>query len=177
MFESGAFVIKFSDSIYDDHHLYAAEVLAHNVAGDEGLPLHARLADSSSPWSAAFAESPMHRMTHNSRVALSQYFTTSVRLPPHVARKLAECVVAATIMHSADHYYIDKFTPFDSVSTELNFDFTLFRLTLVPPNVFPFASMLCRQNLDDPVCKILFESCVSVDPTFANNRLFYAPCS
>jgi len=135
-----------------------SEMICHNVVA-EGLPHHA----ASIP-KAVREQSLTHQMMSLARKALNR----QIGIPP----AHTESILAATIMHSADHYYCDLYFGHDCRSTFLGADFTSFRTTLIAPNQYRTRKLLCKQHLDDSICKVLYESCHSVDPAFADSALF-----
>ena len=138
-------------------------MLCHNLVA-EGLPHHA----TSLP-KVVRNQSLTHQMTSLARRALIK----RIGVPP----AHAEAILAATIMHSADHYYCDFYMGHDCRSTFLTGDFTRFRETVISPNKYRTSKLLCRQHLEDPICKILYECCRSIDPVFAKDALFMAVAS
>jgi hypothetical protein len=134
-----------------------AELLSYNAI-KEGLPFHNHVA-------AIGKNSLFRRMSSKARVRLFKEI-------PHIAPAKVEALLAATIMHSADHYYLDQHLGFDARTEFLESDFTLIRATILGPNTYFSRKLLCREQLTDPICKILYEAAKSVDPVFANDGLF-----
>ena len=132
------------------------KVLWNNVVV-EGLPLHHHMP------SIVQRNSRTHLMTTKARQGLR-----ILNIPP----PYAETIIAATLMHSADHYYCDLFFGYDGKSKFMKSDFTIFRLTLTPPNSYATTDVLCRQHLNDPVISVIYKSAYEVDPIFAEEALF-----
>ena len=80
---------------------------------------------------------------------------------------LSNLSLAATVLHSADHYYADKYTSFGSQSRILKFDFSLLRLGIYGLNTYRTRNVKCWQHLDDPICCAIYESAMEYDPEFA----------
>ena len=83
-----------------------------------------------------------------------------------------ESILAATIYHSADHYYCDTFMGYITPSEFLQSDMTYLKTLLIPPNTYKSRKLLCRQHLYDPICKVLYDSAREFDPVFAETALF-----
>ena len=131
------------------------EILARNAIG-EGLPLHHHLGRLLGETSYT------HRMAKNVRHRLIK-----MGLPPvHV-----ESIVAATVLHSADHHYLYRFLAKDCRSSFLKKDFTLVHNTVVRPIKYRSTHMLCKQYPNDPVCCAIYEECKAVDEDFADSSL------
>ena len=133
-----------------------ATMLFHNVVA-EGLPHHHTLPP------IVKKRSRPHIMAAKARRSLR-----SMCIPA----PYAETIIAATIMHSADHYYCDFFFGYDGQTKFMKNDFTVFRLALTAPNKYRTKEILCRQHLDDPVSRAIYNAAHEVDSTFAEEALF-----
>jgi hypothetical protein len=96
---------------------------------------------------------------------------------PQVPKIQIEAILAASVFHSADHWYADEFLPYNSRSEVLQYDFTLSRTTVMAPNKYRTRKLLCREHTDDVICKTLYEAALSVDPRFADEGLFLSVAS
>lgn len=148
-----------SPTMFDSTPENAAEVGTNNMVG-EGLPHHGKIP------SYIHKKSLFHQMIQKARCALAG--DASLELSPYEI----ETILAATIMHSADHYYTDKFIGNDCRSSLLGKDYTLLRATMVAPNSYHTHNFLCRQHLDDRICELLYVAAKEVDAAFAENALF-----
>ena len=126
----------------------------------EGFPMHGDL-------SLIARNSKFHKMSMLARRRLYE-------LLPDVSKMHLEALLAASIMHSADHYYGDVVSPWVCRSQVLQTDFTFARIAFMGPNKYYTRKLLCRQHMDDPVCAALYQSAVEVDPAFANEALFFS---
>ncbi len=96
------------------------KILALNVV-DEGLPFHHHLEHLLGETSYT------HTMAKNVR-----YHLMKMGLPPvHV-----ELIVAVTVLHFADHHYLDHFLAKDCRSSLLKKDFMVVRKTITRPIKF-----------------------------------------
>ena len=131
------------------------EIIALNLVG-EGLPFHHHLERLIGETSYT------HTMAKNVRHRLMK-----MGLPPvHV-----ESIVAATVLHSADHHYLDRFLAKDCRSSLLKKDFMVLRNTIIRPIKFQSTRMLCKQYPQDPVCCAIYDECKAVDKQFADSSL------
>lgn len=152
-------VFSWTDSLLDCSNEVLADIIGNNITS-EGLPQHNKIPTH------VLAKSLTHRMTQKARRALLK--EESLNLSPHQV----ESILAATIMHSADHYYVDKFVGDCGRSGLLKTDFTLFRAAVIAPNHYFTAKLLCRQHPNDTICKSLYEAAKEVDVVFADKALF-----
>jgi hypothetical protein len=136
-------------------------LLAHDVAG--GVPF-AHMDMPKSIWK----NSVMHVMVTECRSALQTYFDTN-----KIAITSGEMnsLLAATVWHSADHYYIDKYTAVNGISKLLQNDFRAMRVGITGGYDWWFTKFKCRQFPNDPVCRIIYTTCLKHDRDFANNGL------
>ena len=88
--------------------------------------------------------------------------------PPSVITSL----VSATVLHSSDHYYIDKYLSFSSQSRILKTDFSFHRAALIGPNKYYSRSLKCCERLDDPICNIIYNTALNFDKEFAHEVNF-----
>jgi len=84
------------------------------------------------------------------------------------------CLIAATVWHSSDHYYTTKYMSWAGESRVMHQDNSLLRQALFAPNTYYLNKLLVSQHLDDPICKLIFSCAVKVDPIFAKNWLYVA---
>ena len=83
-----------------------------------------------------------------------------------------QSVVAATLFHSADHFYIDKYCAHATKSRILMYDSTLLRAGLIPPITYQTRRIKCAEQLDDPICNTVYQVAMKHDPDFANSVAF-----
>lgn len=134
-----------------------SKMLTYNVL-TEGFPIHADI--------AKFGQhSLLHKMASGARKSLRDIL-------PQLSCMEIESLLAATLMHSADHYYSGTLIVLPSRSEMMDCDSTLFRLTIVGHRKFFSRKLLCRENLDDGVCRAIYMAAIQVDPDFANDGLF-----
>eukprot|EP00658_Telonema_sp_P-2_P074158 TRINITY_DN6334_c0_g1_i15.p1 TRINITY_DN6334_c0_g1~~TRINITY_DN6334_c0_g1_i15.p1 ORF type:complete len:509 (-),score=195.77 TRINITY_DN6334_c0_g1_i15:433-1959(-) len=136
------------------------DLLARNLVG--GMPVHSNLPKAMMAWSR------MHRMTAEARELLKEHFST---ISPPMTDGQLNCLMCATIYHAADHHYLDKFSARNGLCDILETDFRTMRLCIVAGYKWIGTKFLCKQYLDDPVCKILYEVALKHDPEFANGIL------
>ncbi len=128
----------------------------------DGFPMHNHLPKH------ILEQSKMHKMAVACRNALQQMWG------PAVPRWILNAVLATTVYHSADHYYLDHFTANNGQCGLLGMDITIQFLCLIGPNRFFVTKTLCRERLEDPVCRALYEACLPIDPDFANHGLTFS---
>ena len=136
------------------------ELLTRNAAG--GIPVHADLPAELLEWSV------MHEMIKEARWRLKDHFEQS-RQP--IKEQELNCLMSATIMHASDHHYLNKYTARNGISKVLKTDFRAMRVGIVAGYRWIGTKFLCKQYLDDPVCKILYEVALKHDPEFAEGIL------
>ena len=130
----------------------------------EGLPVHNALP------ARVLNHSIAYQMTTKARKLLFDLFGKEQAY-------VVEAILAATIIHSTDHYYYDKFCCFVGKSTVLDADFESPRVNVYSPNRFHYGRFLCRERLDDRVCRLLYTCASEFDCSFADNALFWAVAS
>ena len=65
------------------------------------------------------------------------------QLHPEWPKQVISSLIAATVFHSADHYYIDKYLSFASKSKYLKMDFAFHRASLISPNKYYTRKLKC----------------------------------
>jgi hypothetical protein len=162
---AAVFVAPFymANHVYEvDHH---AEVVGSNMIV-EGLPFQEHLAQ----WAE---DTSTQKILAKARplllLALSKMMSNVGIKERHM---FAEAILAATILHSADHYYIDTCLGYRSRCEFLKVDMTFLRTALAPPNHYYTHRFLCRQYPHDAICQALYRAALAVDPVFANTALF-----
>jgi hypothetical protein len=128
-----------------------------------GFPIHAHVSELAS-------RSTFHAMASKARSRLGA-------LLPDLPRLKLEALLAGTLIHSADHFYLDRFLGSRAYSKILDHEATVTRLSLVGINAYHTRRILCRQRLDDPICRVLYETALEHDPDFANEGLFFTCAS
>ena len=98
---------------------------------------------------------------------MTHKLTTNIFFFLEWPRGVLQSVAAATIFHSADHYYIDKYLMYATQSKYLHYDFSFARAGVIALNVYHTRHIRCCERLDDPICKIVYETAMKHDPEFA----------
>ena len=94
------------------------------------------------------------------------------KLHPEWPQSLISSLMSATVFHSSDHYYIDKYLSFSSQSKILKMDLSFHRASVIGPNKYYSRSIKCCERLDDPVCNIIYNAALKFDSEFANEVNF-----
>jgi hypothetical protein len=82
-----------------------------------------------------------------------------------------ECIILATVMHAADHYYIGKKAPTSGGSEIFNYSSPMVS-ALVRPVKYKTRRFLCKERAHyDVVCKALYDACAKHDKEFADSAL------
>ena len=136
------------------------DLLARNLVG--GMPVHSKMPKEMLQWSK------MHKMTMEARELLKAHFST---ISPPITDGELNCLMCATIYHAADHHYLDKHSARNGLCDILQTDFRTMRICIVAGYRWIGTKFLCKQYLDDPVCKILYDVALKHDPEFANGIL------
>ena len=103
----------------------------------------------------------------------SDEFVVEIRkLHPEWPENVITSLIAATVFHAGDHYYTDKYLSFASKSSYLKTDFSFHRITVVGVNKYYTRSLKCCEQLEDPVCKIIYEAALKYDYDFAHEVTF-----
>eukprot|EP00475_Leptophrys_vorax_P014431 TRINITY_DN20779_c0_g1_i1.p1 TRINITY_DN20779_c0_g1~~TRINITY_DN20779_c0_g1_i1.p1 ORF type:complete len:390 (-),score=82.37 TRINITY_DN20779_c0_g1_i1:69-1238(-) len=142
------------------------EILGNN-ANTGGLPFHSHkeVAKVGSRFSA-------FKMTSKARALLREHFKGVAD-----AHLLVEAILAATIGHSFDHYCFDKYLSCQVTSNLLESDYSKLKKNIFGWNDYVVIKIRCVEHLDDPVCQILYRTCVEFEPDFANRALFIGTAS
>jgi len=136
------------------------DLLARNLVG--GMPVEDNFPEEMLAWSK------MRRMTSEAKELLKEHFST---ISPPMSEDQLNSLMCATITHAADHHYLDKYSARNGLCDILETDFRTMRLCIVAGYKWIGTKFLCKQYLDDPVCKILYEVALKHDPEFANGIL------
>ena len=88
-------------------------------------------------------------------------------LHPDWSEDVINSLLAATLQHSADHFYLDKYLSFATHSQYLKFDFSFTRSSLIGLNRYYTRTLRCCERLDDPICRVLYETALEIDPEFS----------
>ena len=80
---------------------------------------------------------------------------------------VVNCLVFATVYHTADHYYADLYGSYATQSKYLKIDFSFFRTGIYSPNKYISRNLKCCQHLDDPVCRAIYDAAKDIDINFA----------
>ena len=149
-----------------------ADILSHN--GAQGLPIHhcARpTGQSHADHEAAnkFIHLAARNSTAHNIIMASRVIIKKLR--PGWTPEVTNAFLASTVMHSSDHYYIDKFTSFSFKSKVMRHDISYLRLAFFGPNTYFTRSIKCKENLHDDLCEALFQVAHEIDPGFAD-KLF-----
>ncbi len=131
----------------------------------DGFPMHNHLPQQ------ILEQSKMHKMAMTCRAALDKLWG------PTVPKWVVNSVLCTSFYHSADHYYINLYTSYNGECGLLKLDFTLQHLCLTSPKKYFLTRTLCRERLEDPVCRALYEACLPIDPEFANHGLTFSICA
>jgi hypothetical protein len=161
---AAVFVAPFfmANRVYEvDHH---AEAVGSNMIV-EGLPFHSHLGQ----WTR---NTSMHKILAKARQLLMKVPAMKDAVNSRDRHLFVETILAATILHAADHYYIDKYLGYQSRCEFLQVDMTLLRTALTPPNRYRTRRFLCREYPDDAICQALHLAAHEVDPEFADTALF-----
>ncbi len=158
---------------YADTHLShfaqptsAGPVCAALISGiQDGFPMHNHVPQQ------ILVQSKMHKMALSCRATLWEMWGQAV------PKWVVNSVLCTTFCHSADHYYLNLHTAYNSQCGLLGVDMTLLRVTLLSPKKYFLARTLCRERLEDPVCRALYEACLPIDPEFANHGLTFSICA
>lgn len=135
-----------------------SSAIAHSLT-NSGLPVHSR---QTKPYTS---RSTFHRLIAASRTALVAHLGYDQML-------LIESILAATVMHSADHYYLAVYGGAPDACPKLGVDALFVQLAVTQP-VPLRGGLLCRERRDDdPICALLHSACRSVDPVFADTALY-----
>lgn len=139
------------------------QILAHNNA--LGLPLH-----SHGELTRLIGErSEFHQMAVNARWRLAEHFEANAGA--RAAMPELDALLAATLFHSAEHYYGGALFPKEANCVPLRTDLSGLVLFLVSPLSYHTQALLVSQNLHDPVCQILYDAARKVNTDFAENAL------
>ena len=136
-----------------------ANILQHNLS--QGLPLHFR----GTHMKKAAENSKAHQIQKVCRSKIKQ-------LHPDWPQNVITSVVSATVLHSSDHYYIDKYLSFSSQSKYLKMDLSFHRASVIGPNKYYSRSLKCCERLDDQICEIIYNAALMFDPEFAHEVNF-----
>ena len=136
-----------------------ANVLHHNAK--QGLPIH-------------FRGKYMKQAAENSKAHQIQRICRSEikKLHPEWPQSVLTSLISATVFHSSDHYYIDKYFSFSSQSKILQMDLSFHRASVVGPNKYYTRSIKCCERLDDPICNIIYNAALKFDHEFAHEVNF-----
>ena len=146
-----------------------ADIVGSNP--NEGIPWHADVFRNPNCPAVILEKSKLHRMNFAARERLVAHFK-DVTVNGGKNYQKTDAVLAGTLLHSADHYYCSFYFTWASQSKDvLKSDLSFLRLALISENRYYLRRLRCVQHLDDPVCKILYESCKDIDPTFATYGL------
>ena len=130
-------------------------VIAWNM--NQGLPMHYK----DNEYVKRVAEkSKTHRIANQARKNLKE-------IHPEWPDDVLTCLLVATVYHTADHYYPDLFFSYATQSKYLKMDFSYFRTGIYSPNKYILRNLKCCQNLDDPVCKAIYDAAENIDIDFA----------
>ena len=120
-----------------------ANILQHNLK--QGLPVH-------------FRGTYMKKASENSRAHQIQRLCRSQikQLHPDWPQNVITSVVSATVFHSSDHYYIDKYLSFSSQSKYLKMDLSFHRASTIGPNKYYSRSLKCCERLQTDIDETTF---------------------
>ena len=148
-----------------------ADILSHN--GSQGLPFHhCPVIGGQTPkcddkfMHMAAKNSVAHQIVNDARTVLAQ-------LRPNWTADVTNSFLASTIMHSADHYYVDIYTSFAFKSEIMRHDISFLRLAFFGPNTYFSRSVKCKENPQDDLCMAMYEVAKKHDTKFAE-KLFIA---
>ena len=136
------------------------EILGQNI--QIGVPYCADVPPEIQEWST------LYPMAAEARFRLRDHFEQE-RHP--LKEQELQCLMAATMLHAADHHYMDKYVARNGLSKVLKSDFRAMRVGIVAGYRWIGTKFLCKQYLDDPVCRILYEVALKHDPEFAEGIL------
>ena len=131
-------------------------VIAWNM--NQGLPLHYK----DNEYIKKIGEKSM---TH---IIAKQARENLKALHPEWPNDVINCLLVATVYHTADHYYPEQWISYATQSKYLKMDFSFFRTGIYSPNRYISRKLKCCQNLDDPVCKAIYDAAKNVDKGFAD---------
>jgi hypothetical protein len=137
-----------------------AGIIADNLNG--GLPFHFSELEVQ-----VSANSKAHQIGKKCRELMKTQF-------PEYSEAEVNSLMASTVYHSSDHYYTTVYMSWASQSKYLIKDNSLLRMALFAPNKYYTRKLLCRERQDDPICKMIYEVALTIDPKFANTALFFA---
>ena len=125
---------------------------------NQGLPMHYK----DNEYVKMVAEkSNTHRIANQARKNLKA-------IHPEWPDDVLTCLLVATVYHTADHYYADLFISYATQSKYLKMDFSFFRTGIYSPNKYYLRNLKCCENLNDPVCKAIYDAAKDIDRNFAN---------
>ena len=136
-----------------------ANILHHNVK--QGFPRHFH----GKYMKLAACNSKAHQIR---RICQSEI----KKLHPKWSQNMISSLMSATVFHSADHYFIDKYLSFSSQSRILKMDLSLHRASVVGPNKYYSRKIKCCERLDDPICNIIYNTALKFDNEFAHEINF-----
>ena len=137
-----------------------AFTITHSL--NKGMPLHFGEKNKETPhfMKMVAKKSIIHKM--------HMEITSKVRqIRPEWPIGTVHSLTAATLFHSADHFYTDKYCGHLTKSKTLTYDSTFLRAGLIGPTVYRTRKIRCVERLDDPICKIVFDAAMRYDPEFA----------
>ena len=114
----------------------------------------------------AAGNSKAHKMVMEARAMLK-------KKRPNWTTEVTNSFLASTLMHSADHYYGDKYMSFSFWSDILRHDISFLRLAFFGPNTYYSRWLKCKENPQDDLAMELYEIARSHDKEFAE-ELFIA---
>ena len=139
------------------------ELLIHNM--QQGMPLHADIPKIITEWEG----SKLHSMTRKARPLLKEYFN-GINKP--VSSTEMNTLLCATMFHSADHYYLDKYSAVAGLNPILKSDNTTMRLSIVGGYNYLFPKFKVSQFKDtDPACMIMYKCALEYEPELAKGLL------
>ena len=130
---------------------------------NKGMPMHFGHKNEETPhfMKTVAKKSIVHKM----HMEITSKFR---QLHPEWPRGTVHSLAAATLFHSADHFYVDKYCAHVTKSKVLTYDSTFLRAGLIGLNVYHTRRIRCVERLDDPICKIVYEAAMKYDEEFAN---------
>ena len=136
-----------------------ANIFNHNL--NQGFPMHFRPKVGPGPYMAkAAANSKLHKMNKEVKSKLK-------KLHQEWPEDVINSVLAASLLHSGEHFYLDKHISYVTYSKYLKQDISFVRSSLIGLNKYYTRTLKCCQRLDDPVCKVLYETTAKYDPEFS----------
>lgn len=156
-FNNGA-IHSAADTMGTQTSPYWVSVLVGNNVMKEGIPMHADLTED------LVGHSVLHALTVASRKALAEVI-------PDVHRIKREAIITASVVHAADHWYLDKYLSNHASSEVLSFSSLLVRMLQKPMNMRSRNVMMRHRVNMDPVCAALYKACADIDQEFADSAL------